>query len=282
MSLVAVCDSPVFIIGSPRSGTSILGWSLAQHGGFAIGHETDMFFELTHPQKLQDVYRKVTARPDSPDWLSQNGVDEDEFLASIGLGLNALMTSRGPDRRWIDQTPANTLVARTLARLFPGARFIHILRNGRSVVNSMVNFAGVIPEDEREELIASGGLPKFATDFRCACETWVMYVTEALRFAANYPAVCLTVRNEVMRDDPFAGFDRIFAFLEVCAEPAAAEFFRTEKLNSSFPAHLPPGGTDTAGSAWDAGDEALFETIVGPLQRHLERATVGATPVGVA
>ncbi len=272
MTVVAICESPIFIIGSPRSGTSILGWSLAQHSELAIGHESDMLFELTHPQKLEDVYRKVTGRPNSLDWLRQNGVDEDEFLASIGLGLNALLTSRSGDRRWIDQTPANTIVASTLVRLFPGARFLHILRDGRSVVNSMVNFIGAVPEEAREQFIAGGGLPEFATDFRCACETWVMYVTEALRFAENHPAVCMTVRNEQLRDDPVAGFDRVFSFLEVRPEPAPAEFFRTEKLNSSFPEHLPPGGADAPGSMWDAGDQALFETIAGPLQTHLEGA----------
>jgi len=138
MTLVAICESPIFIIGAPRSGTSILGWSLAQHDGLAVGHESDMLFELTHPQKLEDVYRKVTGRPDSLEWLRQNGVDEDEFLASIGLGLNALMTSRNAERRWIEQTPANTLVAWTLVRLFPGARFIHILAQVLAVIRRRV------------------------------------------------------------------------------------------------------------------------------------------------
>ena len=283
MTLVPICESPIFIIGSPRSGTSILGWSLAQHSELTIGHESDMLFELTHPEKLEAIYRKVTGQPDSLDWLRQNGVDEDEFLASIGLGVNALLTSRGGDRRWIDQTPANTVVASTLVRLFPGARFIHILRNGRSVVNSMVNFIGAVPEEAREQLIAGGGLPQFATDFRCACETWVMYVTEALRFAKNHPTMCMTVHNEQLRDDPVAGFDRIFAFLEVRSEPAPAEFFRNEKLNSSFPEHLPPGGTDASGAIWDSGDQALFDAIAAPLQTHLEDAIFeGAAQAGLA
>lgn len=266
MTLSELCESPVFIIGSPRSGTSVLAWALAHHSQFTTGYETDLLYELTDAQRLEAVYRKAAARPDSLDWLRENRVDEDEFLASIGIGLNALMTSRSSGRRWIDQTPANTLVAHTLARVFPGARFVHILRDGRRVVNSMVHFLGALPEDGRERLVAKGALPEFATDFRCACETWVQYVMAALEFSEGHSGRCLTVRNERLVEDASAGFDEIFSFLGVPPEPASAEFFRNNKVNSSFAEHLPPGGSDAAGATWDAEDQATFDSVAGPLQ----------------
>lgn len=268
MNLPEVCESPVFIIGSPRSGTSILAWALAQNPAFATSYESDVLYELADQQRLEAVYRKATSRSDSFDWLRDYGVEEDEFLAYIGLGLNALLTSRSGGGRWIDQTPANTLVTQTLAHLFPQARFIHILRDGRSVVNSMINFSGALPDRERERIVASGELPEFATDFRCACETWVLYVMTALEFIENHPGRCLTVRNERLREDPVTGFEEIFSFLGAPHEPRSAEFFRSNKLNSSFAEHLPPGGTDTPGFRWDAEDRATFDSIAGPLQTH--------------
>ncbi len=278
MTLPELCESPVFIVGSPRSGTSILAWALAHHSQFTTSYETDLLYELTDEQKLEGVYRKAAARPDSLDWLRENGVDEDEFLASIGIGLNALVTSRSGGRRWIDQTPANTLVAHTLARVFPGARFVHILRDGRRVVNSMVHFLGALPEDGRERFVARGGLPEFATDFRCACETWVKYVMAALEFSESHPGRCLTVRNERLREDGMAGFDEIFSFLGVPSEPASAEFFASNKLNSSFAEHLPPGGTDAPGATWDAEDQATFDSVAGPLQTAFYGEALTATP----
>ena len=143
---------------------------------------------------------------------------------------------------------------------------MHILRDGRRVVNSMVHFLDALPEDGRERFVARGGLPEFATDFRCACETWVQYVMAALEFSESHSGRCLTVRNERLRDDPAAGFDEIFSFLGVPSEPASAEFFRSNKLNSSFAEHLPPGGTDAPGATWDAEDQATFNSVAGPLQ----------------
>ena len=65
MTLPELCESPVFIIGSPRSGTSILAWALAHHSQFTTGYETDLLYELTDEQKLEAVYRKAAAQPDS-------------------------------------------------------------------------------------------------------------------------------------------------------------------------------------------------------------------------
>ncbi len=264
MTFPTICKSPIFIIGSPRSGTSILAWSLAQHSELTTAEESNMFSELTRGEKLESVYRNAAARPDSRDWLRMKDVGEDEFLASLGLGLNALVTSRS-DGRWIDQTPANTLVAPTLARLFPDAQFIHILRDGRSVVNSMQNFAAAFSDDAREKFLEAGAMPSFATDFRAACETWTRYASAALEFGARYPDRCFMVLNEALRSDPVGNFSRMFSFLQVADEPAPAQYIRERKLNSSFPDHPLPGGAEVPWDLWAEAQRATFDEIAGPL-----------------
>ena len=62
-----------------------------------------------------------------------------------------LLTRTSNGRRWIDQTPANTLVVDRLAEMFPGARFLHILRDGRRVVHSMINFHRAMGDPEAVE-----------------------------------------------------------------------------------------------------------------------------------
>jgi hypothetical protein len=265
VTLPMVCKSPIFIIGSPRSGTSILATSLAQHSGLTTAAETNMFFELTRGEQLESVYRTTLARrPDSRDWLHQKDVSEDEFLASLGLGLNVLVTSRS-DGRWIDQSPANTVVAPTLARLFPDAQFIHILRDGRSVVNSMQNFSAAFSDDAREKFLQAGIFPAFATDFRVACETWVMYASAALDFGRHYPDRCCIVRYEALRDDPVTQFARVLSFLHVEDEPAPAQYLRDTKLNSSFPDNAPPGGREAPWDLWSEAQRATFDEMAGPL-----------------
>ncbi|HEY2325114.1 MAG TPA: sulfotransferase [Thermoanaerobaculia bacterium] len=279
MTLPAICESPIFIIGSPRSGTSILAWSLAQHSMLTSWDESNMFFELFRDDNLDGVYERASSRPDSGDWLRKCEVSSDEFLASIGLGINALVTSRSDAVRWIDQTPINTLIAPTLARAFPGAKFIHILRDGRSVVNSMINFASAFKAEARDEFVQAGAMPEFATDFRAACATWARYVAAAMNFAIKNPERCLTVRNEELRAHLVPGFQEILEFLEVDLEPAVATYFRDRKLNSSFPEASLPGGGGAPWEDWSDSQKETFETIAGRMMALLDNAT--GTRVGV-
>jgi hypothetical protein len=54
--------------------------------------------------------------------------------------LEATSTAAGPKRRWVDGTPEYSLHICGLRKLFPEARFIHLLRDVQAVVRSMLNF----------------------------------------------------------------------------------------------------------------------------------------------
>ena len=173
---------PVFIIGSPRSGTSILAWSLAQHSELVTEPESDIFYYLLKDGHLERAFETSVARTDG-SWLGNHGIDLEQYLEHVGIGLNALLTATTNGRRWVDQTPANTLVVDRLAEMFPGARFLHILRDGRRVVHSMVNFHRTFADPETAERMRSAGrLPPWTTDFHDACRTWTRFVRIATDF----------------------------------------------------------------------------------------------------
>src|SRR6202035_2252214 len=46
----------------------------------------------------------------------------------------------GPKERWVDGTPEYSFHSCGLRKLFPGARFVHLFRDVREVVRSMVHF----------------------------------------------------------------------------------------------------------------------------------------------
>jgi len=54
--------------------------------------------------------------------------------------LEATSTAAGPKRRWVDGTPEYSLHIYGLRKLFPQVRFIHLFRDVRAVVRSMLNF----------------------------------------------------------------------------------------------------------------------------------------------
>jgi sulfotransferase family protein len=58
-------------------------------------------------------------------------------------GVGGIQISRGsdePKQRWVDGTPENSFYIYELSLLFPGARFIHIVRDPRAVARSLVYF----------------------------------------------------------------------------------------------------------------------------------------------
>jgi GT2 family glycosyltransferase len=229
-----ICPAPIFIIGSPRSGTSILAWSLAEHSELGTEAESDIFYYLLKDDHLQRAYETSVARTDG-SWLSNHGIDLEQFLAYVGLGLNAMLTSTSDGRRWIDQTPANTLVVDRLAEMFPDARFLHILRDGRRVVHSMINFHRAMGDQEAVERMRNAGrLPPWTSDFGDACRTWARFVRIAVDFSRRNPERTHTVTNEQLITDPDDAMRAVLEFLEVPQEPGPAHFLRDNRINSSF------------------------------------------------
>src|SRR5262245_46155001 len=107
------CASPVFVIGSPRSGTTILAKSLGQHSKFWVSEELQVFWDLFGGGRLHANYNRGVDPGGS--WLHSKNVDRSDFFSLVGIGLNNLFSRYSGGRRWIDHTPANTLIASDLA-----------------------------------------------------------------------------------------------------------------------------------------------------------------------
>jgi hypothetical protein len=110
--------------------------------------------------------------------------------------------------------------------MFPGASFIHILRDGREVVNSMTHFLD-IPKNNLKQAPAW-------VDFPQACKTWRMYTRAAMDFCARYPGRCLTVVHKELVVDPQDNFRKIQQFLRVPHDDEPVNYFTSQRINSSF------------------------------------------------
>ncbi len=242
----------MFIIGSPRSGTSVLAWALAQHSRFWTSAESDFLYHLYGHGQADRAFRLVVERADG-SWIQKQKVGRAEFMSYLGLGINALFTSRAEGRRWVDQSPTYTLMVDTLADMFPEAFFLHILRDGRRVVSSMIK---------------SGFETHWSNDFREACRTWAHFVRLAMTFCESHRDRSLTVVNEEMSQDPAGTFQRVFKLLGEPCEPGPANFVRSNRINSSYQAGPPamPGNVVTAAEPWkdwNREQERIFQDEAG-------------------
>lgn len=228
---VVVCPDPVFVVGSPRSGTTILATSLARHSALWTSDESAYLSHLIGAGRTGRILDQARDQP-SPSWVRTQKVGNEEFLAYLGLGLNALYSSRSGGARWIDQTPLNTLMIDDLGAMFPGASFLHVLRDGRRVVHSMLHFLDRFDGERREAM--SNHVGPWTTDFREACRAWSGYVDAASDFAERHGDRCLTVVNETLARDPEHGFREILGFLQVPYEDRPVKHFRRRRKNSSF------------------------------------------------
>lgn len=252
-----VCDSPVFIIGSPRSGTTALSRALARHSRLWTSHESYFLHTLFGNGKLTSTFERHRHRA-APSWLKTEEVEAEEFLGFLGLGVNALYTSRSGGRRWIEQTPLYTSMADELAAMFPGAVFLHILRDGRDVLHSMENFMNKF----RDRPHAVRYVPAWATDFEEGCRTWRDWVEAAVAFGARRPARYHCVVNDDLLRHPDRALTAVLDFLGEPYEDGPATFLRDERVNSSFGAGAETRARGSDG--WDTERRAVFAEIAGP------------------
>lgn len=150
----AGADEPFFIVGSARTGTTLLQSFLAAHSALAIPPETH-FFHSTYPwlrrfvrvgrlHDLKGAVRAIKANPymtpfqEFADQLSrelEEGVGFDRFIDTL---FRRYAQSVGKDR-WGEKTPHHLWYWRRIDRVFPDSRFIITARDGRDVVCSMMN-----------------------------------------------------------------------------------------------------------------------------------------------
>ena len=130
---------PVFIIGSPRSGTSILSAALhaAGYSGYDEGHLLSLI------RVLSEVVDSFFATHDlQSDGQLLSHVDNEKIKRAMALVLKTFQV--GPTREpWVDKTPGTDMyfAAPYIQEFWPTAKFIFAKRRGiENIVSRMKKF----------------------------------------------------------------------------------------------------------------------------------------------
>jgi hypothetical protein len=119
-------DSPVFVLSSVRSGSTLLRVLLNSHSRIRAPHE--MHLRTLHVRFTRDF---------TTDAMRELRLDEEELEHVLWDRVLRLELTRSGKDVIVDKTPANTLVWPRLHRCWPNARYILLLRHPGAIVDSL-------------------------------------------------------------------------------------------------------------------------------------------------
>ena len=225
-------NQPVFVVGVARSGTTLLMKMLDEHSAFAIPWESHFIPDLYKARERLGDLSRVEEREklihfiirylkgiwhagSTVEWipgLQEHAREVAEAAAPDYPGVVRAMyefhaRQRGR-RRWGDKTPGYIDSLLVLHEMFPDAKFIHIIRDGRDVACSTMP-------------LSFGPNTVFASARR-----WRRSVMHGLRFAEANNGLIYALKYEDLVVDPEKHLREICHFLGEEFEPAMLEFYK--------------------------------------------------------
>jgi Sulfotransferase family len=214
-----------FIGGTPKSGTTWVQLLLNAHPEISCGGEGHFMNRLlpAFSRSLTAYNKTIRGKNQSifgqTDWqpLFQN-----RHMAYLVAAAASMMLSRpakaATARIVGDKTPDNVRHFPMLATLFPRAKFIHVVRDGRDCAVSAW-FHNLRLNPERTQT----AFPTFEAFSQHFAQSWVSCVRHGARFAARQPARCVQIRYEDLYDAPLKSLDRLCVFLGASRDVAVLE-----------------------------------------------------------
>ncbi|MFA1545274.1 sulfotransferase [Actinomadura chokoriensis] len=208
------CHRPIFVLGCPRSGTTLLQQMLHSHRRIAFPSET-RFVHVAY-EKRHDFgdLEQVDNRRALAEWITGGGDTKFHVLEldaagvieeivdgppTLGSALAAVFRSYARQHgkpRWGDKRPSYFRRVPALQRMFPDAQFVHLVRDGRDAVSSLMR------------------MPWFKGDLHAAALTWREAVDTGRRLSARLgPDTFYECRYEDLVAEPEDALAKLCAFL---------------------------------------------------------------------
>lgn len=263
---------PVFLVGCPRSGTTLLRDLLRSHPNLTIAPESHFiprfyraFGDPSSDDQAWQLARRILKTPRVALFWRITAEQRDfagcRSFSAVTRRLFEIWAAKEGKPRWGDKTPHYVRDIPLLLRLFPEALVIHIVRDGRDVALSWLR-----TRFEPRNLYVAALL-------------WKEMVTRGRRDGALLPpGIYLEVRYEALVAEPEATMRSVCEFLHEPYDPAVLSPSRIALppwLAARQQSKLALAGSivkDSAGrwrSGMSARQRALFESVAGDLLGEL-------------
>jgi tetratricopeptide (TPR) repeat protein len=207
-------DIPVFVVGMPRSGTTLAEQIIAHHPEAAGAGELDRIWKIGRAMRYHDDVGKSIAAIDAKPAVE---------LAAIGDKYVSLLKFIGGDqaRRIVDKLPHNFEMLGLIALLFPHARIVHMRRNAADTCLSCF-------QNRLNELHG----------YSRNLETLGLYYREYSRLMDHWrrvlPIKFIDVDYEALTADSETEARRLIAFLDLAWDPACLSFHESTSAVRTF------------------------------------------------
>ncbi|KAK4469385.1 hypothetical protein MN116_006942 [Schistosoma mekongi] len=182
----------IFIGGHQSSGTSLLRILLDIHPMVRCGPEPIVTREIL-------TFKKTT----HGDWLSQSGISNEVLDNAIAGFIVYILQNMGtPAERLCHKDPGTFLYLRYLGELFPNAKFINAVRDGRAAIVSTI--------------VRSINPSYTSNDIPNALKQWediTSHILDDCQYLGNNR--CITVRYECLVIRPKQEIEKILNFLDL-------------------------------------------------------------------
>lgn len=238
-------SGPIFVVGPQRSGTTLVRLLLDSHPDVAIGPETGLMLQV---EPFHAPYGTSGTAP----WYASLGWERTEVEAVLGQTLDRMFARFAAEHgasRWGEKTPLHRYHIPDLARMFPQASFIAVIRHPGAVAVSRGKWGYGDLETVRD---------------------WLLTLRHLLRARGMLGADRVHVmRYEALLAEPEATVGRLCAFLGLDAHPDMLRH-HVVQANRDEPAETDGGTVATAPldstrvDAWSrARDEEEIARIAG-------------------
>jgi hypothetical protein len=215
----------IFIIGSPRSGSTMLQRILGSHSKVFTHPEPHIISPLAHLGYYENVhqapYDHINAAEAIREFVKDLPHKEADYLAACRaytdiLYGRMLLTSRKD--RFLDKTPANGLVLPFLSQLYPQAKYVVLTRHPLAVLSSYANsfFEGDYPAAVAFNNIVG------------------RYVPAQAAFMRQMKVPYFHIRYEDLVQNPEKHMAEMFSFLGLRNEPDAVNYGQHAHVEKSY------------------------------------------------
>ncbi|MFQ5548275.1 MAG: sulfotransferase [Woeseia sp.] len=282
----------VFVVGCPRSGTTLLRRMLDNHPQLTVANDTHFITRAVKKalRKVSDpaLTRELVDQVRSYRRFYRMGLDEADIEeAARGCRSYSQFVSRLYDLRAAhkgkplsgEKTPDYCRQIPALTSLFPRAKFIHIIRDGRDTCLSAMDWATATKGPGKWSL--------WAEDIVGTCALWWRWQTgTGIRDGHSLgEGLYHELKYEDLVADSQALLSAIAAFLQIPDSEKMADYFAGKTIKnphlSAKSAWLPPhtGLRDWRNQMMEK-DIAVFEGIAGKLLAQLGYEASGADATG--